>query len=175
MKHNTNEKMIQSISGFRLPRYAEITNVGLYLEQTVKFINYYLKPLGVQEMTPSMVSNYVKHKLIASPLKKQYYTEHIAYLMFIAVAKTVLTLEDIRMMIGMQRKNYSTQVAYDYFCVELENLLNYTFEITEAEDCRKGFKSDAKDFLRNILITVVHKIYLDKYLEVFRENLPSSD
>ena len=47
-------RMAESIRGLRLPRYAEIPTVGLYLEQTIKYINSYLAPLGCLELTGSM-------------------------------------------------------------------------------------------------------------------------
>ncbi len=50
----TNQNKIKT-----LPRYHEITNVGLYLEQTAKFVNQYLKELNQPELTNSMISNYV--------------------------------------------------------------------------------------------------------------------
>ena len=48
------------IKTFRLPRFREIPDMGLYLDQTVKYINRFLEPLGGMEITSSMVSNYVK-------------------------------------------------------------------------------------------------------------------
>ena len=47
---------------FKLPTFEEIPDVGLYLEQTATFINKYLEPLLGSELTPSMISNYVKEK-----------------------------------------------------------------------------------------------------------------
>ena len=64
--------MIEDIEGFRLPRYAQIPNVGLYLEQVVRYINSCLSPLGEPELTSSMVSNYVKQSLIPAPIRKTY-------------------------------------------------------------------------------------------------------
>ena len=49
--------MIENIEGFRLPRYEQIPNVGLYLEQVVRYVNAHLAPLGESELTSSMVSN----------------------------------------------------------------------------------------------------------------------
>ena len=57
--------MIEAIEGFRLPRYAQIPDVGLYLEQVVRYVNTHLAPLGEPELTSSMVSNYVKQGLIS--------------------------------------------------------------------------------------------------------------
>lgn len=44
---------------FRLPRYKEIPDIGLYLEQTVSYINNILSIIDIS-ITSSMLSNYVK-------------------------------------------------------------------------------------------------------------------
>ena len=77
-----------SIENFRLPKYSEIPDVGLFLEQTTKYISQCLAPLGCVSLTSSMISNYVKMHLIESPVKRQYSREQIAYLIVIAIAKT---------------------------------------------------------------------------------------
>ena len=115
--------MIEAIEGFRLPRYAQIPDVGLYLEQVVRYVNTHLAPLGEPELTSSMVSNYVKQGLISSPIKKSYTAEHLARLLFIAVVKPVVPLEGLRMMFSIQGDNYTLPTAYDYFCDEFENNL----------------------------------------------------
>ena len=38
--------MIEAIEGFRLPRYAQIPDVGLYLEQVVRYVNTHLAPFS---------------------------------------------------------------------------------------------------------------------------------
>ena len=57
-----------SIRGFRLPRYREIPDVGLYLEQATKYINQTISPLGFGTFTGSMVRNYVKQGLVSNPV-----------------------------------------------------------------------------------------------------------
>ena len=96
MKENRKVRVADSVRGFTLPRYDEIPNVGLYLEQTAKYISEYLDCLGDFTLTRSMISNYVKKGLITNPVKKQYDREQIAYLIFIAVAKNVLSLDALR-------------------------------------------------------------------------------
>ena len=46
MKLETKQQISRSIADFRLPRYNEIPNVGLYLEQATKYVCEYLEPLG---------------------------------------------------------------------------------------------------------------------------------
>ena len=108
MKEQTKQALSQTFRDFRLPRYQEIPNVGLYLEQAVKFIDQALAPLGWETLTPSMISNYVKRGLITSPVKKQYDRDQIAHLMFIALAKNVLSLDDVQEFIRLQERTYTT-------------------------------------------------------------------
>ena len=150
------------IQSFHLPRYQDLPNMGLYLEQTTKYINHFLAPLGCIEITSSMISNYVKKGLIPSPVKKQYYADQIAYLFFIATAKTVLSLEDIQSLITLQKGTYDAETAYQYFCREFENILFFIFGLKDTLDEVGVDSNDEKAMLRNTIITVAHKVYLDK-------------
>lgn len=152
----------ESVRGFSLPRYCEIPDVGLYLEQTAKYIADLLAPLAGVTITPSMISNYVKRGLISSPVKKQYGREQIAYLIFIAVVKNVLSMDDIHLVVRIQQKSYPSEVAYNYFCMEFENILEYIFGYKNTPEMIGVENTDEKIMLRNTIITVAHKVYLDE-------------
>ena len=115
MDQLTKDAIKASIQNFKLPTYEEIPDVGLYLEQTTQYVADRLAPLQSVSITPSMISNYVKQGLIESPVKKLYRRDQIAYLFFIATTKTVLTLEDIQVLIRLQSQTYDTKTAYRYF------------------------------------------------------------
>ncbi|MCD8326942.1 MAG: DUF1836 domain-containing protein [Lachnospiraceae bacterium] len=163
------EKLVADVRSFKLPRYHQIPTVGLYLEQVTRYISDMLAPIQENCITNSMVSNYVKKKLIINPYKKQYDRDQIAYLIFIAAAKSVLSLDDLKQMIELQQKTYSPQKAYDYFCVELESALAYVFGLsqTPAEIGTDPF--DEKTMLRSVVFALSNKIYLEKCLAVIRE------
>ena len=152
------------IQSFHLPRYQDLPNMGLYLEQTTKYINHFLAPLGCIEITSSMISNYVKKGLIPSPVKKQYYADQIAYLFFIAIAKQVLSMENITALSERQKKTYTIPVAYDYFCRELENMLYYVFGLTESVENVGVTHSHEKQMLRSLIFAAAQIIYLDRCL-----------
>lgn len=162
MKQETKQRIADSIRDFHLPRYNEIPNVGLYLEQTTKYICENLAPLQESALTGSMISNYVKKDLIDNPVKKQYSREQIAYLMFIAVGKGVLSLENIQTLFALQKQYYTPQRAYEYYCAEFENVLFYIFGLKDHVDNVGDDNSELKQMLRNTIITVAHKIYLEK-------------
>ena len=165
MKEETKVQIADSLRDFRLPRYNEIPNVGLYLEQATKYVGEYLAPLGEYTLTHSMISNYVKKGLIANPVKKQYGREQIAYLFFIAVAKSVLSLDALTGFIKLQQQTYTLPRAYDYFAEELENLLMFTFELKDTMEMVGEDNTDEKRLLYTCIVAAVQKVYLEKCLE----------
>ncbi len=152
--------MTASIRDFHMPRYQEIPDVGLYLDQTVKYINRSVAPLGYGEITSSMVSNYVKKGYIPNPVKKQYDTEQIARLLFITVVKNSITMENIGRLFILQRNRYSPDIAYNYFCDELENVLMLTFGLKETYDQIGETDTREKQMLRSLIVAVANTIYL---------------
>ena len=165
MKDTTKQRISQSVRDFRFPRYNEIPNVGLYLEQATKYVGEYLAPLGEYTLTPSMISNYVKKGLIANPVKKQYGREQIAYLFFIAIAKSVLSLDALTGFIKVQQSSYTLPKAYDYFCEQFEELLRFTFELQDTLEMVGEDNTDEKRLLFTCIVAAVQKVYLEKCLE----------
>ena len=60
MKKNKKEE-VKISKEFSLPKYNEIPDVGLYLDQVVKYINSFFESYEDLVVTPSMLTNYVKH------------------------------------------------------------------------------------------------------------------
>ena len=184
-----------SITGFHMPRFEDIPGVGLYLEQTVNCINEYLAPIQDGPITSSMVSNYVKKKLVSNPVHKQYSREQIAALFFIAVTKSVLSLDNIRVLLAIQSARYELSEAYNHFCNELERIIGYVFGLGDPSGTQQSLdypgnqpsgderipeelssdecsseelqEIEEKNILHNTVIAVAHKIYLDKWIREY--------
>ena len=189
------EEIRKEIESFRMPLYSEIPNVGLYLEQVSKYITDCFSPLSDAVFTGSMISNYVKKKLIVNPVKKQYGREQIAYLIFIAVAKSALSIEEIRYLIELKKKTYDTETAYSYFCTEFERTLKNIFGNEGCDDTGSAEEPEThketetemhgdpedemhgnpeaeteKKIMRSILIIYCRKVYLSKMIGIYRED-----
>lgn len=169
MKQETKDRISASMQSFRLPRYSEVPNVGLYLEQASKYISEYLAPLGDLTLTGSMISNYVKKGLISSPVKKQYSRDQLVYLMFIALAKSVLSLDALADFIRLQERTYPLETAYDYFCQEFEALLFFSFELRDSVESTYDTTSDEKRLLYTCIVAITQKVYLEKCLHAISQ------
>ena len=165
MNEENRKKLAEYVAQFRLPRYRELPDFGLHLEQVTRYASRYVP----SQLTGSMVSNYVKQKLIPGPTKKSYSQASIAYLIFLSYIKAVMPLEDIRLMVEVQKNSYELQVAYDYFCDELENLLQYICGLRETPARVGVTNTQEKELLRTALMSITYKVYLDQYLKLIRE------
>lgn len=169
MNIETKRRIAACASGFALPRYSELPQVGLYLDQTVQYVNGYFSAFPGVELTPSMVSNYVKKGLLTHPVKKKYTREQIASLMYIVVSKTVLSIENIETLFKMQREHCTAAVAYDSFCDELEACLPYVFGLKSAVNVLADDAGDEKLLLRSTIISAANKMYLDCCFKAMRQ------
>ncbi len=157
---------------FSLPAYEEIPDVGLFLEQVARYIAKYAESANLQPLTGSMISNYVKKKIIKNPVKKMYDREQIAYLIFIAFAKNVVQIDDMQRLFEIQRENCGIEEAYEYFRTQMREYMLSVFGIQNKEKSENKKAAgddifDQKSMLKNICITVAHKIYLDSCIRLY--------
>lgn len=166
MKKDYKEKMINTIKNLKLPKYEDIPNVGLYLEQVTKYINDLIEPIE-DSVTPSMLSNYVKKGLVDNAVKKQYSRDNIAYFIFITLAKNIISLDKINKLIQIQKNTYSSQMAYNYFILEFENVNYHVFGLQDELKKIGGQETDEKILLRNTVIALSHKIYMTLFFRFY--------
>ena len=169
MKKEYKELINETIKNFDLPSYYEIPDVGLYLDQTVKYINNVYQVVPNMEITSSMVSNYVKKGIIDRPTKKCYSRDQICYLLFIVIGKNVLSMENIQVLFEEQKKTYTAEVAYEYLREELRNALFYVSGLKENLDPIGVTNTETKTLLRNTIMSVCYKIYLELNIEAIKQ------
>ena len=172
MKKEIADVLSCSMGGFRLPRYHEIPDVGLYLEQTTKYVNQCIQPLGFEDVTSSMIRNYVKQGLITNPIQKQYSANQIAHLIALVLLKQVTRLDYVNNLFQLLNANesYTDQIAYDYFCEELENILYFRFGLKDTIEEVGVTSSVEKEMLRSAVTAVSHIVYLNHCFRVlFRQ------
>ena len=155
-----------SIENFHLPRWNELPNVELYLDQVVKLINTSLSPYiffnnenkETELLTKTMINNYVKNELIDPPTKKQYSKIQLAKLFVICVLKQVYSMQDIKNLITKALEFAEIDIAYDRFCKLFEEALLCTY--TRKDFIDKNSSSDNMYLLKSVLLSCSYKIYV---------------
>ncbi len=116
---------MEELRNYRLPRWAELPDIDLYMDQIITLVERYLSPLISEEkiLTSSMINNYVKLGILPKPSKKRYQRVHLARLIVITILKQVLLIPEIKDGIFLQTRLDGLTEAYDHFCQELEDVL----------------------------------------------------
>ena len=74
----------KEIANFHIPRWEELPNLDLYVDQVICFLddalsNYASKEKEGHVITKSMINNYVKHTVIKPAINKKYNKKDIRF------------------------------------------------------------------------------------------------
>lgn len=99
------KEYISKLEGYELPEYKALSEIPLYMEQVISYIQGALEPLIKDSnfITPFMVNNYVKAKILDAPINKKYNKDHIAYLLAISLLKQTASMKDIASLIEIDK------------------------------------------------------------------------
>lgn len=107
------------LRGYELPAWDSLPELELYMDQVVLLLSRYLTffSLGEEEkiITPSIVNNYVRMKIMPPPLKKRYGRIHIAYLLMICTLKQSLSIATIQKLLPVELEEPQVQMLYTRF------------------------------------------------------------
>lgn len=120
----------KAVSGFRLPSWENIPDIGLYMDQVLILLSQYLgliSPVDEREQeeesdssdtkifSAAAVNNYVRLKLMPAPVKRKYYRVHIAYLIIIFTLKQAVSINIVKEMFSNELAEEDVQELYsDY-------------------------------------------------------------
>ena len=162
MNQEMKRRVTACAAGFSLPRYRELPSVGLYLDQTVQLVNSCFRSFPGVELTPSMVSNYVKKGVISHPVKKASIPANSWLLSSISYCpKMSISLENIDALFQMQRAHCTAAKPTTTSCDEVENCLPYIFGASRTIRDLDPDAADEKRLLRGTIVAAVNKMYLD--------------
>ena len=111
-----------------LPRWDELPELELYMDQLVTLVERYVHPFKMKQkddhlLTPAMVNNYVKLKLLPAPHKKRYDKRHLARLIIITILKQAFDIGVVSQGLDWQTESGLYKQAYNHFCSQLEETI----------------------------------------------------
>ena len=149
-------EVVERVLAFRCPRWEELPDVELYVDQMVSYIERHLSVLDIEEeghfITASMINNYVKMKLIPAPVKKRYG----ARLMVVCSLKRDFSISELSTMINMELAKFENRVIYNLFCEEMEQTIRHVFL---GEVIAPPGPSSEEAILRAVMTAFANKLY----------------
>jgi len=126
----------EDILNYHSPKWDELPDIGLYMDQIVSVLDRYLAIFTEDEesklVTSTMINNYVKQKVVPPPVKKRYERIHIAYFYVLCILKRFLNISEISEGIALLLEKYEPQLVYEAFRTEFEESLHSTFSQNDS-------------------------------------------
>ncbi len=142
----------EKIADFHMPRWEELPEIDLYMDQVIAIAEKYLRPItaeGDNLLTQAMINNYVKNGIVPPPIKKRYGREHMARILIICALKHIVGISSIADMINSLLQNESMSDVLDGFADKFEHELatkmQYAISVAEAGE-------SAENSLMNIAV-----------------------
>ena len=157
------ENLEEVIMKIHIPRWNELPEIDLYLDQVVNYLEKYLTQYSANKedkiITKTMINNYVKQGIMPAPEKKKYSRAHIAYLMVICVLKQVYSISDIGKLISLTIQYFELSKAYNRFCANLEISVKNVFSRKEFPNVEK--MTEEQYLLKNVVQSIADKLYVE--------------
>ncbi|MDD6214602.1 MAG: DUF1836 domain-containing protein [Firmicutes bacterium] len=136
------------LSTSRIPLWDELPKIDLYMDQVIEIINDYISVFknfnDSATITPTMINNYVKHKIMPAPAKKKYSKIHLAYIIMICVLKQTLNISTIQKLLPCDVTEEEAKKTYDSFVKNQYKAFAYVLQ--EVEKAAKPvFESNSED------------------------------
>ena len=124
------------LDSYRLPEWDELPKIDFYLDQVIALVNQYLgffvyDPEEEKLLTPSMVNNYVKLRLIPAPVRKKYGRRHIALLLMICTLKQSVSMAAMSEMLPPDDEELIHQ-EYVRFIASYQRISRYVVQQAKA-------------------------------------------
>jgi hypothetical protein len=130
-------RICQELADHRLPRWEELPDLELYMDQVLALITRYLGSYpGYDQkgLTASMVNNYVKLGVMPAPVKKKYTRTHLAHLIAICILKSAMPIAAVQQLIAQQKTVMDEQQIYDRFCQMFEQTNQAVAQSAQKEE-----------------------------------------
>ncbi len=146
--------MATDIEFFPLPKYEDLPDIELYMDQVIILMEKYLGPSLSRDgkgLTPAMVNNYVKMKALPPPVRKRYTRSHLVYLLVLCTLKPVLSLHDVSLVLHSEIERMGEEAFYRKFREDMLRVSALVAESSAPENARPDLHAYAPAILHSAI------------------------
>ena len=160
----------------------DIPELELYMDQVIQIFESKLAKTKRKEedkiLTKTMINNYAKNDLLPAPVKKRYSKQHVILLIFIYYFKNILSINDIKTILGPISENYfdvNSPISLEEIYSTVKNLENQLSsdikndiqnKINLSEETFADKSDKDKDFLQlfSLIVSLSFDVYVKKQM-----------
>ncbi len=164
----------------KMPLWEELPVIELYMDQVIILIREYLSIFNLntvdeKSITPPMINNYVKLKIMPAPIKKKYSRIHLAYLIIICTLKQTMSMASIQKIMPLSIDEEQVKTLYNTYVVNQIKAFDYVKDQINqvAEPILKQADKNPERIIDLIMQTAINtnilKILNDRLLSMNEE------
>lgn len=116
--------------------WAQLPDIGLYMDQVITYLERQLEFFTMAKseslITPSMINNYAKSKIVPRTEGKKYGKEHIALLLTVFTLKRVLSVQNMGSLVENIGTASEVEELYERFRRGMESSVRETASLVET-------------------------------------------
>ena len=149
-----------------------LPDIELYMDQVISYLPRQSAGGKIPAITSAMINNYVKDGLLPRANGKRYRKEHLVYLTAIGILKNVLTVRDMKLLLGQVVPEGQEPEFYD----RLLGGIDRAFQAVDADIDPELTQEDITNQAMHLaLYSFAAKTACEQLLGVVREQLPEED
>ena len=141
----------------KAPAWEDFPDIELYMDQVISVLERWLTPYFAEEksITPTMINNYVKQKLLPPPQNKRYSKAQLSRLFMIGILKSFMQLSDLCALLDRLEQKEGDEALYRRFA----DILNRAVEGVFTSDPILDFPEDKNERTLYVSLVAVACIY----------------
>lgn len=155
---------------YTLPEREKLPELDLYMDQVLTYITKITSFLDEEnQMTGSMINNYVKGEIIPSPQAKKYNAEHLSKILSILFLKPILSMSEIKLIFDSQQ---NSEDAYLFLKkTQKETFTNVaSFAENELKDVELNDREEIQKLATKLAVNAyANKLIAEKLLQLLKE------
>ena len=158
------QSMMRDMMDFHIPRWNELPEIELYMNQLIEYINrtlgVFFGRVGISPITKSMINNYVKARIVEAPVKKRYSRVNLAMIIVVYILKSCYSTEEVGKLIKLGTRLGDKRETYDRFCLAVEKAIKdvYSGEVHIINEKPAG--RGAHYLMDNFALSFASKFYV---------------
>ncbi len=156
------DRWVDYLTDCALPDWADLPNIGLYMDQVIALLTNYLDFLpnfGGEErpITPTTINNYVRLRVMPAPERRKYYRVHIAFLIVIFTMKQSVSIPSIQKVLPASLEEEAVQAFYQRFVARFSHV-GHTFAQVAEKSARSlplNTQEEAGEIVEDLLLETI--------------------
>lgn len=138
---------LHNLKNYRMADWDHLPDLELYMDQVISYLARGSLKGKENELTPSMINNYVKEGLLPRAINKRYSKEHLAYLQVINHLKQVINVKDLKLLLNDFSADRTAQQFYSDAVQLVHELLEESLEILEHTEKDHAFEFALRSYI----------------------------